>query len=180
MASRMQRSNDETVVAKTGRTWGDWFAILDDAGAATLAHRDIAAALQSDHDIPAWWAQSITVEYERARGLRDVHQTTRGYEVSVSKTIDAPPDSVWAALTQPALVAKWVDRPFNDRGSKQAGTVRADFDGSTSNLTLGCNNKGIGRTQVVIVQSKLPNHDAVETQRAYWRVAIERLETLFS
>ena len=180
MTGRTQRVNDEAVVAKTGRTWDEWFAVLDGASAAKMAHRDIAATLHEHFGVPGWWAQTVTVEYERARGMRDVHQTTRGYEVSVSRTIEAAPDGVWAAMTQPPLVARWINCPFRDRGSKQARTVRADFDGGTSNLMLGYSDKGIGRTQVGVTQSKLPDHNAVETQRAYWRAAIDRLEALLS
>ena len=91
MSARPARMSDEAVAAATGRGWSEWFAILDDAGAAKMKHADIARMVGEQHEVSGWWAQTVTVEYERERGLRDVHQTTRGYEVSVSKTVRSPP-----------------------------------------------------------------------------------------
>lgn len=42
---RSGRISDEAVRAKTGRIWKQWFSILDAAGAAKMAHRDIARLL---------------------------------------------------------------------------------------------------------------------------------------
>jgi hypothetical protein len=33
------RMSDEAVKAKTGKTWKEWFAILDKAGASELSHQ---------------------------------------------------------------------------------------------------------------------------------------------
>ena len=49
---------------------------LDERGTEGFSHRDTAAWLASSRGVPGWWAQTITVGYERARGLRRPHQTT--------------------------------------------------------------------------------------------------------
>src|SRR5215510_11774808 len=93
---------DAAVRAKTGKDWAGWFAALDRAGAAKLEHRAIAELLSRRHGIPGWWCQMVTVEYERARGLRVRHQTTGGFEVAVSRTIAASLPALYeAAATAP-------------------------------------------------------------------------------
>src|SRR5688572_13398015 len=61
--------SDTAVKAKTGKDWAGWFGALDKAGAAKLKHSQIAELLHETHDIPGWWCQMVTVEYELARGL---------------------------------------------------------------------------------------------------------------
>ncbi|MDQ5977623.1 MAG: hypothetical protein QG602_595, partial [Verrucomicrobiota bacterium] len=48
----------------TGRTWAEWFAVLDKAGAAKLPHKEIALRLQRTHRLADWWGQMVTVGYE--------------------------------------------------------------------------------------------------------------------
>ena len=39
------RLSDAAVQAKTGKTWQEWFAVLDAAGARAMDHQSIAAYL---------------------------------------------------------------------------------------------------------------------------------------
>src|SRR3712207_3275274 len=64
------RMSDDAVRRATGRGWDEWFAVLDAWDAAEHEHKAIATWLGSEHGVPGWWAQGITVEYEKARGLR--------------------------------------------------------------------------------------------------------------
>jgi hypothetical protein len=41
--------SDAAVYARTGRTWQEWFASLDAAGARKLAHKGIVAVLSKQH-----------------------------------------------------------------------------------------------------------------------------------
>src|SRR4051812_39083575 len=79
--------SNESVKARTGKDWETWFGLLDRAGAPKLGHPAMAEWLVKKHGVPGWWAQNVTVEYERARGLRERHQTGAGYKVAVTKTI---------------------------------------------------------------------------------------------
>jgi uncharacterized protein YndB with AHSA1/START domain len=91
--------SDEAVAAKTGKNWPEWFRLLDAWGAGSKGHKATAIHLAEEHGLSAWWSQTVTVEYERARGLRDVHETPSGYEVSVSRVIAAPVADAWRAWT---------------------------------------------------------------------------------
>jgi len=60
--------SDAAVQAKTGKTWQEWFAVLDAAGARAMDHKTSAAYLYKQLRLPDWWAQMVTVGYEQARG----------------------------------------------------------------------------------------------------------------
>ena len=44
--------------------------MLDGWEAASRSHTEIARWLREEHGVDGWYSQSITVGYERARGLR--------------------------------------------------------------------------------------------------------------
>src|SRR5262245_62073386 len=81
---------DGSVLAKTGRAREEWFSILDSFGVARHGHRDAAAHLRDDHGVSPWWAQAITVEYERVRGLRAFGQRSDGFALSVQRALAVP------------------------------------------------------------------------------------------
>ena len=79
---------DEAVREATGHDRAEWFALLDEAGAATWKHRDIATWLVAEHHVDPWWSQNVTVAYEQARGIRQPGQRQDGsFEASVSRTV---------------------------------------------------------------------------------------------
>src|SRR5262245_50842395 len=88
---------DASVKARTGRDWAGRCGLLDKAGAAKLDHTAIANRLHTKHGIPGWWCQMVTVEYERARGLRQRHETSHGFSVAISKTVATRLSGLYAA-----------------------------------------------------------------------------------
>jgi len=94
--------SDEVVRANTGRTWDDWFALLDAWGAAERPHPEIARWVAGEHGVGGWWAQGVTVAYEQARGLRAPGQRRGGlFEVNASKTVAVPVDPPVPGLRRP-------------------------------------------------------------------------------
>ena len=79
--------SDDAVRKGTGRSWEEWFGILDAAGAVAWKHPDIARWLAAEFAISGWWAQGVTVGFERARGLRARHERPSGFSLSVTKTV---------------------------------------------------------------------------------------------
>lgn len=65
-----QAGSEATVRERTGRGWEEWFALLDGWGAAERSRAEIIGWLGAEHRVGDWWAQCVTVGYERARGLR--------------------------------------------------------------------------------------------------------------
>lgn len=47
-AAKGPRMSDEAVKAKTGKTWKEWFTILDKAGATKMTHQEIVKLLNTN------------------------------------------------------------------------------------------------------------------------------------
>jgi hypothetical protein len=91
---------DEKVREKTGQGLDHWFAVLDQFGGVAKGHSALATHIYADHGVPGWYAQGITVAYERARGVRTLNQRVSGdYEVSVSKVVSGDTKAVARAFT---------------------------------------------------------------------------------
>jgi len=100
--------SEETLKTKTGKSWAEWLSILDSWGASEKGHKQTARYLGEVWGVSAWWAQSITVRYERESGLRLFGQRSEGtFTVSVQRTIRATPDRAFDALTQPDVLSRW-------------------------------------------------------------------------
>ncbi|MFQ5552765.1 MAG: SRPBCC domain-containing protein [Thermoplasmata archaeon] len=107
MSRQRSRIGEGSVKAKTGRGWDEWFSLLDAWGAAEEGHAPTAKHLAEAYDLSGWWAQTITVEYERVRGLREVGQRGEEFVVTVQRTIRASPEASYAALTEPDHLSRW-------------------------------------------------------------------------
>ena len=83
--------SDEAVRAKTGKDWRAWFEILDAAQADKWNHKEIVAFLSEKHQVGPWWQQTVTVTYEKAWGMRAMHEMPEGFAVSVNRTFSAMP-----------------------------------------------------------------------------------------
>ncbi len=172
--------SDDAVKAKTGMDWYGWFKLLDKAEAAKLPHKDIANLLYDKDKVPGWWAQMVTVEYERARGLRDKHKKTEGYSVSVSKTIDVPLSKLYAAVADDAKRKKW----FPTSSFKPSSQTKDKYfrgawrDGAR--LEIGFYAKGAGKSQINVQVNKMAKKSDVEKERTTWKKALEKLEGLIT
>jgi uncharacterized protein YndB with AHSA1/START domain len=170
---------DEAVKAKTGRSWSEWFAVLDEAGARKMPHREIAAFLESEHRLGGWWDQMVTVAYEQARGLRDKHQKPSGYEISGSKTVGAAVRLLYEAWENPKLLRKWLPdgAAMTVRKATSGKSMRITWADGTS-LNVYFDAKGGGKSQVAVQHGKLRNARDAARIKAYWAEALERLKAV--
>lgn len=91
-----QSIKSESVINGTGRSWEDWFKLLDDLGAKEWTHKEMAKILHQDHGVSTWWAQTLTVEYERKIGRREIGQNCKGnFQASASKTLPGTMDQIF-------------------------------------------------------------------------------------
>jgi hypothetical protein len=61
---------EAVIQEKTGKSSLEWHAILDQWGMAEKGHTAAARYLEEEHGVSGWWAQTLTVRYEWATGLR--------------------------------------------------------------------------------------------------------------
>jgi hypothetical protein len=172
-----KRISDEAVTEKTGRTWGAWFTLLDEAGAAEMSHPEIARYLQEKEGIDGWWSQSVTVEYEKARGRRAEHEKAGGFEVSAGKTVGVPIEVLFEAWNDAEQRAQWLARDEVDfHRATPHKSMRGTWNGE-SRLDVGFYPKGEGKSQVTLQHGKLPDAEEAERMKAFWRAKVEELKT---
>jgi len=68
-ASFTQSITDETVRAKTGKTWHEWNVILAEWGDAQHDSCVTARDLRHEYGISTWWSHTITARYRWSHGL---------------------------------------------------------------------------------------------------------------
>ncbi|MFM9107039.1 MAG: DUF4287 domain-containing protein [Chloroflexota bacterium] len=167
---------DDAFVRATGKPPADWFALIDAWGGEQRSHAEIARWLADEHGLGGWWAQNVTVSYERARGLRAVNQKTDGFAVSVSRTLDVAPDLVSAWFTHDALRDRWLEPGLLSLRTVQLGrSARFNVAGGDTRLAVWLSAKPGGRTGVQVQHERLPDADAVDHWRAFWKERLNRL-----
>ena len=107
--AKLAGRSDAVLKAKTGCTWERWVKALDRAQAYTWSHREIATHVHEKYKIPGWWAQTVTVGYERIKGLRAIGQRRDGsFEASKSRTFAVPLVRLYRAWHDSSTRARWL------------------------------------------------------------------------
>ncbi len=170
------RMSDDAVEAKTGKTWKQWFTIIDKAGGKKMSHQEIVKYLSAEQGVGPWWQQMVTVTYEQSRGLRAVHQKPGGFEISVSRTINAPLGKLFKAFANEKARQEWLgEKGLAVRTSTPNKSMRMTWTDGKSILSVAFVSKGDDKNQVVVQHGKLPNAKASATMKTYWANALDRL-----
>ncbi len=125
----------------------------------------------------------VTVQYERERGMRDVHQKAGGYSVNVSRTIAAPIERVFDAFTKPPHVTKGgsYHNAKGDRGTyrtvRRPDLLRFTWDNPRHSpgtiVGVWFNSRGPEKTVVTLQHEKLADRKAHEAMREGWSWALD-------
>ncbi|MGH7511089.1 MAG: hypothetical protein ACREMZ_16730 [Gemmatimonadales bacterium] len=170
---------DAAVRQNTGKGWREWLSILDGWGARERKHGDIVRHLLEEHSVPGWWAQSITVGYERARGMRAKYQRATGFTVSISKTFNVDVGKLHAAFTDARQRNKWLERgTLKVRTTQKAKTARFDYQDGSSRVIAYFESKERAKSTVTVEHERLPDATAVEEMRAMWKERLSELARL--
>lgn len=168
--------SDASIRRATGRGFRDWLRILDEWGAKDRKHGEIATYLMEEHGVPGWWAQTVTVGWERARGVRQKYQTASGFQVSVSKTLPVEVGALYRAFTDARRRNRWLERgTLKVRTKTENKTARFDFRDEGSRVHAYFEAKGPEKTTVTIQHEKLSGPEDVEEKRAFWKERLQRL-----
>ena len=169
--------SDKGIQAKTGKTWSEWFAILDAAGARKMTHKEIVAVLHSRHSIGRWWEQKLTITYEHERGLRQEHETQSGYQISVSRTLPFPASKLFKMWHDEKARRQWLmDDALAIRTATPNKTLRASWENGKTRVVVGFYPKGQGKCQVVVEHTQLGGSGEASRMKKYWSKALDRLK----
>jgi hypothetical protein len=168
----------DAVARRTGKSWDDWFEVLDSAGAATLDQRGVIAILAQKHGIGPWWQQMIAVGYESVRGKSDKPAVADGFHINSSCTLDAPLPRVFRLWSDAGERARWLaDDRFVMRGATADKSIRARWGKGMSHVAVSFSEKS-GRTEVSVEHHQIESRVAAEQMKAYWAKKLGLLEAL--
>ena len=105
-SNQTKAENVPAIERASNRSWIDWLALFDAAGAAKLPHPEIAriarAAMPDTLKNPDWWAQGTAIAFEQHVGIRVPGQSSTGeFRVSASRTMSCDRDE---------SIARWIAR----------------------------------------------------------------------
>jgi hypothetical protein len=172
--------SEERLVTNTGKGWDEWVAIIDGwngnkAGPAT--HTAIAAYVRETYGIEGWWAQCVTVGYERLTGRRSTHQRSDGtFVASKSRTVavsvvrlrEALLDETARSLLFPGQVTEL-------RSKRTSKSIRIGFGEGVALMELRPTDRDPAKVVISVAHEKLATPDEVEVWRRYWGQWLDEL-----
>jgi hypothetical protein len=173
--------SDDKVSAKTGRTWQEWTRVLDLEDVAGMPHRDIAALVHGKYRVQDWWAQTVTVGYERIKGLRERGQRRGGaYEASKSRTFNVPVRALFDAWANAATRRHWLNGGgIVVRTASAPRSMRLQWPDGTL-VAVGFYAKGNAKSSVAVQHMKLPDKASSENAKKYWTDRFDALASLLA
>lgn len=167
--AHMAGMSDAKLEQATGCNWEKWVHALDYAKAYEWPHREIASYVRDKFKTPSWWTQTVTVGYERIKGLREKgQQRDGGFQANKSKTIAAPVGKLYRAFNDKRARQAWL--PVSDltiRSKTREKYMRITMADQTS-VEIGFTAKGAARSQVAIQHGKLPDKATAERMKQFW------------
>jgi hypothetical protein len=174
------KTSDEAVRRATGKSWKEWFGLLDKSGAKKKKHKEIAQWVFDKHlgkknsninvaTSGGWWSQMVTVEYERSRGLRKVNQNEQGFLAAVHKTF---------ALSRREFVRRWSALPAVKKlepTPTRSKRPMLRYKAKQGIVVVTMDEKPGGKLRVMVEAARLPTKTVLERERAFWRGTLDSL-----
>ena len=126
--------SSDAVKKATGKTWDEWFTLLDKEGCKRMNHKEIVAVVGKKHKVGpcgSKWSPSFT---NRRAHIGIKHETTSGYSVSArSKTLPVPIGEAFQAWNDKRKRAKWLkDNGMTIRKATENRSMRITWNDDTS------------------------------------------------
>jgi hypothetical protein len=179
--AKLAGMSDASIEKATGCTWERWVKALDRAKAESWPHKQIAEYVHTKYKVADWWTQTVTVGYERIKGLRARGQRRDGtYEASKSKVLSVPLDELYGAFDDKKLRARWLsDVQPEVRHATRNKSMRMRWpDGSA--VDVGFYSKGVAKSQVAIGHRKLASQSDAARMKTFWSAKLHALAELLA
>jgi hypothetical protein len=179
--AKLAGMSDAVIKEKTGCTWDKWVKSLDYHGAEKMSHREIAQLVSDKYKVPSWWTQTVTVGYERIKGLRARGQRRDGtYEATKSRTFNVPVETLFDAWASDAERNRWLSGAKTKiRTKTKPKSLRLDWNGNTI-VAVGFMSKGKSKSSVAVQHEKLADKETADRLKSYWSEQLENLSGVLS
>ncbi len=179
LESAIEIASDERLREATGRGWQEWVAVLDEWGARDRTHPETASHLRTELGVPGWWAQTVTVGYQRARGMRRKHQQSDGFTVYASKTVGVSLDALYAAFVDEARRAQWLtDGSMSLRASQPEKVARFDWADGVTRVMVTFEAKGPAKATAHVTHERLAGPADGELAKSAWKQRLIGLKAI--
>ena len=191
-------SDEKSAKAATGRSLGEWFALLDAFGGPGKGRREIGQHLHDVHKVDPWWAATINIGYEAAHGIVEKDGRARGYTICATKSVKATPEACHAAFASAAALDAWLG-PKHQLDLRDGGSL-ANADGNRALVKKVNPGKSIrlvwqqpdaapdtpvevkfqpagAKTTVMVTHERLQTREEADGFRRAWGAALDRLKT---
>ena len=169
--------SEEAVRAATGCGWDEWCDRIDDWPGHADGHTAIATYLVDEHAVDPWWAQTVTVGYERITGLRLPYQRADGtFTAGKSATVAIDADTLrsWLLDTKArADLFPGIDTVLRSRPT--AKVVRLGIDDATVQIAIASTTDG--RTKISVAHERLKRFEEVDEWKFYWAEWLSAIDT---
>ncbi|MDP8930263.1 MAG: DUF4287 domain-containing protein [Actinomycetota bacterium] len=168
--------SDEVIGDNTGRGWDQWRELIDAWPGYDQGHTAVASWLQDEHDLDGWWAQAVTVGWERITRRRLPHQMADGtFTANRSATITTDPAALREMLLDdddradlfPGMHPELRSRPTSKN-------VRVALTDGVAEIAIVA--KDDRRATVTVAHAKLSSPEEVTHWKAYWGDWLEALD----
>lgn len=167
---------EESLRQATGRGWDEWCDVIEGWPGHHDGHTGVAAHLQERHGLDGWWAQTVTVGWERITGRRLPHQRADGtFAVGRTATVTVDADHLRALLLDDgdrADLFPGVDTALRSRPTSKA--IRLTVGPGTAIVAI--EPRSGGRARIAVQHEKLPTADDVERWRFWWSAWLGALD----
>ena len=173
-------SVSEAVISeRTGRGWEEWFDLLDSWGAYDVAQPEASDWTAREFGLDRWSAQAVSINYQRARGLRAVGEHADGFTVTAAKTVGVPVERLYDAFVDESLRAGWLPGGgLRERTATRPRSARFDWGDDGSRVVVFFTPKGEGRSLASVSHERLPDGEAAERMKAFWRERVAACKAL--
>jgi hypothetical protein len=115
--------SESSCKSATGKSLTEWFKALEQHGGVALGRRTLSKWIEHEHEVELWWATTITIEYEIARGDLAKDGKPKGYSICPTKSIKANAQTCVAAFASAPELDAWFG-PGHDLDLRDGGHWR--------------------------------------------------------
>jgi len=162
---------DDVILANTGHGWDDWVDLIDAGPGRDAGHPAIATWVREEHGISGWWAQGVTVGYERITGIRLPGQMLGGtFTVSKSKVVQLERGTLRAMLLDDRDdLFPGFETTLRSKESAKALRFGFERDGEPLGIVMFSLDPASGeRLRVTVTHEKLDSLESGDHWKDFW------------
>lgn len=168
---------DAALKKATGMDWTEWRDNLEEWGAKERSYLEISRHLSNEYGLNDWWAQGITVGYERMTIRRSVGKLSDGsISTSIDTTINASIEHTHASLVDELRRYQWLESSVVRLRTSLAPRV-ARFDDYEAKVIIAFTLTKLDdeKTAVHLQADKLDSVEAGDEWKAAWEPRLAQL-----